>query len=109
MKKIINRHRYLDHIRTTRKKHITFLLGPRRAGKTFLMQQLYQEHPETSLYLSFDDHAITKQFQNKESFLSYLTLHTKNKHIEYLYLDEVQLVPGISRLLKQWYDETTFT
>jgi predicted AAA+ superfamily ATPase len=108
MKKIIDRRSYLQAIRESRKEKITLLLWPRRAWKTFLMKQLYNEYSDTSLYLTFDDQAIKKQFTTKDEFLAYLNSKIWNKKVKYIYLDEIQLVPWISRLLKQWYDETDF-
>lgn len=108
MNSIIHREAYLKTIRTSRKKKITLLLWPRRAWKTFLMKQLYQEHPKKSLYLTFDDQAIKKQFTTKDEFLSYLNSKVWNRKVDYIYLDEIQLVPWISWLLKQRYDESDF-
>jgi uncharacterized protein len=76
---------------------VVFINGPRQAGKSTLVKHLVDEGlPAT--YLTFDDSTVfTAASNDPEGFLRSFT--------GTLILDEVQLVPGIFRVLKLLVDE----
>lgn len=72
------------------------LFGPRRVGKTILMEQVMKKIKEKVLYLSGDDFDVVEVFSNNRfSVLSNVLAGYK-----YLFLDEAQKIPNIGNSLK---------
>ena len=76
---------------------VVFLNGPRQAGKSTLVRHLAENYL-TADYITFDDITLlAAASHDPEGFLRGLTPP--------VIIDEVQLVPEIFRVLKQWVDE----
>ena len=88
--------------------HIKDIIGVRRAGKTFLMYQIVSRlikegvKPEEILYLNFDD----PEFKEIKKTIS-ASLEIK-PDIKYVFLDEVQNIPGWERDIRAYYDRKEF-
>ncbi|MBS3058206.1 MAG: ATP-binding protein [Candidatus Diapherotrites archaeon] len=84
------------------------IIGVRRAGKTFLMYQIVSRlikegvKPEEILYLNFDD----PEFKEIKKTIS-ASLEIK-PDIKYVFLDEVQNIPGWERDIRAYYDRKEF-
>ncbi len=98
----IKRNFYLQKIlESLKSKKITFLLGSRRVGKTFLtFQTIYQLleqkiDKKKILFLSLDNINLKKL-----NLLDYLTEH----NFDYVFLDEIQYLPDWQQILKSFYD-----
>jgi len=103
---VILRKEYLDLIENSFLKEwkITLLIWPRRVGKTFLMKQFYEKLKTDSIWISFEEF-FWKTFSSVDSFLQFLSVYGKKDKFKYIFLDEIQLVPGISWILKKIYDD----
>src|SRR3972149_11327934 len=84
------------------------IIGVRRSGKTFLMYQvicrLIHEgiKPEEILYLNFDD----PEFRDIKKTIS-ASLEIK-PDIQYIFLDEIQNIPGWEKEIRAYYDRREF-
>ncbi len=86
--------------------HILAIAGPRRAGKTFYMYQLIKQLEDSGiprqdiLFIDFEDYRLS-QFEPSDfdKVLSTWVQFTQRKPT-YLFLDEVQYIPGWSRFLR---------
>ncbi len=87
-------------------RQIIAIVGLRRVGKTVLMKQIIQKltAPTNNIcYISFDD----IEFQNyrvAEELINYFLEFSDGKKMRFLFLDEIQKLPGWSDLLKTYYD-----
>ncbi|RMH87271.1 MAG: ATP-binding protein [Calditrichaeota bacterium] len=79
--------------------HIIAILGPRRSGKTTLIQHLEAQLPN-SCYLSFEDHKTLALFDNDID--SFIELYIK-KH-DYIFLDEFHYAREGGKRLKYIFD-----
>jgi predicted AAA+ superfamily ATPase len=86
--------------------HILAIAGPRRAGKTFYMYQLIKQLEDSGiprqviLFIDFEDYRLS-QFEPSDfdKVLSTWVQFTQRKPT-YLFLDEIQYIPGWSRFLR---------
>ena len=106
---VIFRKKYIYNIEKffLEQKKITFLIWPRRVGKTFLMQMFYKKFEKESVWVSFEEF-LWISFKSVEEFLYFLEKQTGKKDFKYIFLDEIQLVPGISWILKKLYDDPNY-
>jgi hypothetical protein len=88
--------------------HIKDIIGARRTGKTYLMYQIISfliKHgvkPDEILYLNFDD----PEFEDIKKTVS-ASLEIKPA-IKYVFLDEIQNVPGWEKEIRVYYDRKEF-
>ncbi|MEX0569219.1 MAG: ATP-binding protein [Candidatus Njordarchaeota archaeon] len=93
-----------DLLRKPRK--IVSIVGPRRAGKTYFVYQLFKEIQSsggTPVYFNFEDERI----ENDKAVLSDFLVAVKREFGDgniYLLLDEVQRIQEWSRWLRRVYD-----
>jgi predicted AAA+ superfamily ATPase len=88
---------------------ITDIVGPRRAGKTYLMFSLMKNLPRRStIYVNFEDRRLLPlregYFNDIVEFVHAEKLLEEHKRI-HLFLDEVQRIPGWERYVRSIYDE----
>ncbi len=90
---------------------IITVIGPRRAGKTYLMYQLISTIPDitNSIYINFEDERLQLAAQDLQSiFDAYFELYPdKNNKDIYLFFDEIQEVPGWEKFVRRAYDTIT--
>lgn len=88
-----------------KREYVITVIGPRRSGKTFYFYQLIKELPrEETLYMDFE-HPVFEGFQPKD-ILEVLKLHREAfGEPGYIFLDEVQAVPGWERMVRYLHDE----
>ena len=88
-----------------KRDYVITVIGPRRSGKTFYFYQLIKELPrEETLYMDFE-HPVFEGFQPKD-ILEVLKLHREAfGEPGYIFLDEVQAVPGWERMVRYLHDE----
>lgn len=105
---IFQRKIYKDLLSHLSKKQITVVTGMRRTGKTTLLKQLMADvKSDNKLYLDLerlDNREIfsEKNYENIIKTLSARGLNFSKK--TYLFIDEIQLYPEISSILKYLYD-----
>ncbi|MCX9013383.1 MAG: ATP-binding protein [Candidatus Methanoperedens sp.] len=78
---------------------IIAIIGPRQAGKTTLMQHVFQSL-ENAVFLSFEDRKVLELFVEDEK--TFAELYVKNKR--YLFIDEFQYAKEGGQKLKYIYD-----
>lgn len=96
---------YFDVNKSLTKNNVTFLLGPRKCGKTFCMKQLQENH-SNALYI--DIKAGFSSESDKRDFINNVVEDIrKNKEIIYL-IDEVTYLPSpdadISKIAETYSD-----
>lgn len=92
--------KYIDY------KQIIGVVGLRRVGKTILMRQITQKlnAPRSNIcYISFDDIDF-QRYEIAEDLINYFLEFSDKNERRYLFLDEVQKLPGWADLLKTYYD-----
>lgn len=109
-KDLIKRRKYFDlNVLFEKPKKIISIVGPRRAGKTYFVYQLYAELEREGakcVYLNFEDERIP----NDKVVLSDLLTVLKSEIGDegYLLLDEIQRINEWSRWLRRVYDTTNY-
>lgn len=88
---------------------ITDIVGPRRAGKTYLMFSIIKNLPKKStIYINFENRRLLplkdEYFNDIVEYIYAEQLLKKNKKV-YLFLDEVQRIAGWERSVRSIYDE----
>ena len=96
-------------------KHIQILTGIRRSGKSSLFAMLINElmkenKPKSILKLSLDNPMFFEIWDNPASIYSLIQTAEKitGEKIEYLFLDEIQVVDKWETFVKSVYDTETF-
>lgn len=92
-----------DHLN---KKEITFIVGPRQAGKTTLMLLLKKhldEKGEKTVFLNFDIETDRQFFVSQEQLLKKITLEIGRTR-GYVFIDEIQRKENAGLFLKGLYD-----
>lgn len=94
-------HRLLE---TLGQNYVTVLYGPRRVGKTFLLERLAKEIAETkkTLFLKGDQYVVQ---QNLSTSNPVAVREFIGRDTEVLILDEAQYIPHIGQNLKVLVDE----
>ncbi len=90
---------------------ITSIIGPRRAGKTYLIYEFIKEKqlkPEEYLFINFEDED-TISFRREDLLKSpYLSKETYGKEPNYLFFDEVQNLKEWERLVYTLYEKKRY-
>lgn len=84
-----------------RPNKVVVLLGPRRVGKTVLIQKIVSESSEPSVLLNGEDIATRELFERRS--VSSLSVMLEGK--KFLIIDEAQKIPDIGNALKLMVDE----
>ena len=79
---------------------VVVLLGPRRVGKTFLIQKILKETREPFVFLNGEDIATKELFARRSKFALEKILNGK----KFLIIDEAQKIPDIGNALKLMVD-----
>ncbi len=92
------------------KKEITVIIGPRRAGKTVLLEQLRdylkeskQAEPGFIYYFNLDILKDRQIFQNQTDFIEFIKSRAGKEKI-YVFIDEAQKIPEAGIFFKGVYD-----
>ncbi|HJH30693.1 MAG TPA: ATP-binding protein [Methanosarcinaceae archaeon] len=93
-------------------KYVLAITGVRRSGKSYLLYQLIDallenKPPENILYINFDDPAYVRIRNDPQGFDGLYGDYLKLKNPKgktFLFLDEVQSVPGWEKWIKSKYD-----
>jgi predicted AAA+ superfamily ATPase len=99
--------RTIDPVNIERLRDILAIVGPRRAGKTFLMYQLIKSLLETGrwtkkdiLFVDFEDYRL-KGFRTEEMDSLFVAFNQlTGQYPKFLFFDEVQYLPDWSRVLR---------
>ena len=86
--------RYLDS------PEIIAVLGARQVGKTTLLKQIYQNVPESKVFLDFEDPEILELFE--EDIKAFARLYVEGNR--FVFIDEFQYSQDGGRKLKFLYD-----
>ena len=96
---------YIDRIKPFMQKSvIKVLTGQRRVGKSFLLYQLIEEilgkEPDANIiYINLEDFAFSS-LQTAEDLHSYIISHSKEKAKNYIFIDEIQDIPGFEKVIR---------
>ena len=96
---------YIDRIKPFMQKSvIKVLTGQRRVGKSFLLYQLIEEilaeEPDANIiYVNLEDFTFSSQ-QTAEDLHSYIISHSKEKVKNYIFIDEIQDIPGFEKVIR---------
>jgi hypothetical protein len=90
-------------------RKISILVGPRQVGKTTLLKQLFSEisKEKKSLFLDIDIVSNYEKISSYETIINTLKANGYNenqKDLFYLFLDEFQKYPEITKIMKNLYD-----
>lgn len=90
------------------KRQVTVITGMRRTGKTTLLRKLLEDAPTTNkLYLDLERLDIQELFSQKNFdniILALANFGLNSKEKMFVALDEIQLLPQISSVIKYLYD-----
>lgn len=104
---LISRSIYPKLIAHLAAKEITLLVGPRQAGKTYLMR-LLQRHldsqGEKTMFLSLDNEDDRQHFVSQRKLLDKINLHVGSMARGYIFIDEIQRKEDAGVFLKGIYD-----
>ena len=96
---------YIDRIKPFMQKSVVKVLtGQRRVGKSFLLYQLIEEilaeEPDANIiYVNLEDFTFSSQ-QTAEDLHSYIISHSKEKAKNYIFIDEIQDIPGFEKVIR---------
>lgn len=96
---------YIDRIKPFMQKSVAKVLtGQRRVGKSFLLYQLIEEilaeEPDANIiYINLEDFAFSS-LQTAEDLHSYIISHSKEKAKNYIFIDEIQDIPGFEKIIR---------
>ena len=96
---------YIDRIKPFMQKSVAKVLtGQRRVGKSFLLYQLIEEilgeEPDANIiYINLEDFAFSS-LQTAEDLHSYIISHSKEKVKNYIFIDEIQDIPGFEKVIR---------
>jgi predicted AAA+ superfamily ATPase len=95
-----------DVIENLKNKRLVFIIGPRRVGKTTLMQMILEKFKvDKRIYIDVETLSEYSMFDNYQNFISYMELNGFNKNDEVLIgIDEVQHISEINLILKSVVD-----
>jgi uncharacterized protein len=90
---------------------IVTLVGPRRAGKTFLLYQVMLKIQDTTniVYINFEDERLQLSAKDLQVIIdAYLELYPQKKESEiYFFFDEIQEIEGWEKFVRRVYDTIT--
>ena len=86
------------------KSVVKVLTGQRRVGKSFLLYQLIEEilakEPDANIiYVNLEDFTFSS-LQTAEDLHSYIISHSKEKAKNYIFIDEIQDIPGFEKVIR---------
>lgn len=86
------------------KSVVKVLTGQRRVGKSFLLYQLIEEilaeEPDANIiYVNLEDFTFSS-LQTAEDLHSYIISHSKEKVKNYIFIDEIQDIPGFEKVIR---------
>ena len=96
---------YIDRIKPFMQKSVAKVLtGQRRVGKSFLLYQLIEEilaeEPDANIiYVNLEDFTFSS-LQTAEDLHSYIISHSKEKAKNYIFIDEIQDIPGFEKIIR---------
>lgn len=96
---------YIDRIKPFMQKSVAkVLIGQRRVGKSFLLYQLIEEilaeEPDANIiYVNLEDFTFSS-LQTAEDLHSYIISHSKEKVKNYIFIDEIQDIPGFEKVIR---------
>lgn len=96
---------YIDRIKPFMQKSVVKVLtGQRRVGKSFLLYQLIEEilaeEPNANIiYVNLEDFTFSS-LQTAEDLHSYIISHSKEKVKNYIFIDEIQDIPGFEKVIR---------
>ena len=96
---------YIDLIKPFMQKSVAKVLtGQRRVGKSFLLYQLIEEilaeEPDANIiYVNLEDFTFSS-LQTAEDLHSYIISHSKEKVKNYIFIDEIQDIPGFEKVIR---------
>ena len=96
---------YIDRIKPFMQKSVVKVLtGQRRVGKSFLLYQLIEEilaeEPDANIiYVNLEDFTFSS-LQTAEDLHSYIISHSKEKAKNYIFIDEIQDIPGFEKIIR---------
>ena len=96
---------YIDRIKPFMQKSVAKVLtGQRRVGKSFLLYQLIEEilaeEPNANIiYVNLEDFTFSS-LQTAEDLHSYIISHSKEKVKNYIFIDEIQDIPGFEKVIR---------
>ena len=96
---------YIDRIKPFMQKSVVKVLtGQRRVGKSFLLYQLIEEilgeeSDANIIYINLEDFAFSS-LQTAEDLHSYIISHSKEKAKNYIFIDEIQDIPGFEKVIR---------
>lgn len=90
---------------------IVTLIGPRRAGKTYLLYETMARIDDLTnvLYLNFEDERLSFDSEHLNAILeAYFELYPNKREDElFIFFDEIQETPGWERFVRRIYDTIT--
>ena len=106
---MIRRKISLELMRQAKDRKISILVGARQVGKTTLLKGIYEELSKTCkcLFLDLDILSNYEKISTYESLLNTVKLNgyeENKKEFFYLFLDEFQKYPNITKIMKNVYD-----
>ena len=96
---------YIDRIKPFMQKSVAKVLtGQRRVGKSFLLYQIIEEilaeEPDANIiYVNLEDFTFSS-LQTAEDLHSYIISHSKEKVKNYIFIDEIQDIPGFEKVIR---------
>jgi hypothetical protein len=104
----VEREGYEDMGRWLERKEIVALIGVRRGGKTTLLKMLVSRllkraDPKNVLFVKCDDDRVEMKGMIDDAITTYRKLFNPSGKI-FLFLDEVQEIPGWGKTIKRIYD-----
>ena len=96
---------YIDRIKPFMQKSVAKVLtGQRRVGQSFLLYQLIEEilaeEPDANIiYVNLEDFTFSS-LQTAEDLHSYIISHSKEKVKNYIFIDEIQDIPGFEKVIR---------
>ena len=96
---------YIDRIKPFMQKSVAKVLtGQHRVGKSFLLYQLIEEilaeEPDANIiYVNLEDFTFSS-LQTAEDLHSYIISHSKEKVKNYIFIDEIQDIPGFEKVIR---------
>ena len=106
----IKREAYLKRIRPFYDKPIIkVLVGQRRVGKSFILQQIQQELKQNNPKANFiyiDKEQFTFNFiHNEKTLMNYVNKNLKKSAVNYLFIDEAQEINSFEKALRSLLNE----
>ena len=107
--------RYQPVIEPADLKRILAIVGPRRAGKTYFMYQLIQSLLQNNryskkqiLFLDFEDYRLGELTGDAVDEIFTAFHQVAGRYPLFLFLDEIQNLPGWSRVLRTLHNRRQF-